>query len=56
MIATGETMGLGEWIIDDTCLVVVIFLLTKIFPLLNFTACEFLPYHVTVVPVKGIYK
>ena len=21
MVATGETMGLAEWIIDDTCLV-----------------------------------
>ena len=23
MVATGETVGLAEWIIDDTCLVVV---------------------------------
>ena len=25
MIATGVTMGLAEWIIDDTCLVFVVF-------------------------------
>ena len=25
MFATGVTMGLAEWIIDDTCLVVVVF-------------------------------
>ena len=23
MIATGETVGLAEWIIDDTCLVLI---------------------------------
>ena len=22
MVATGETVGLAEWIIDDTCLVI----------------------------------
>ena len=26
MFATGETVGLAEWIIDDTCLVDVIFI------------------------------
>ena len=26
MIATGETVGLAEWIIDDTCLVTNIFM------------------------------
>ena len=25
MFATGVTMGLSEWIIDDTCLVIQIF-------------------------------
>ena len=25
MFATGETVGLAEWIIDDTCLVTIIF-------------------------------
>ena len=29
MVATGETVGLDEWIIDDTCLVNSLFLLTK---------------------------
>ena len=24
MFATGETVGLAEWIIDDTCLVVIV--------------------------------
>ena len=27
MFATGVTMGLAEWIIDDTCLVFAVFLL-----------------------------
>ena len=26
MVATGETVGLAEWIIDDTCLVILSFL------------------------------
>ena len=29
MIATGETVGLDDWIIDDTCLVCILFLLWK---------------------------
>ena len=28
MIATGETVGLAEWIIDDTCLVLSSFIAT----------------------------
>ena len=27
MFATGETVGLAEWIIDDTCLVLLAFFL-----------------------------
>ena len=27
MFATGETVGLAEWIIDDTCLVIFLVLL-----------------------------
>ena len=26
MVATGETVGLAEWIIDDTCLVIHVLL------------------------------
>ena len=29
MVATGETMGLAEWIIDDTSLVISIFFFTN---------------------------
>ena len=29
MLATGETVGLAEWIIDDTCLVVVVTVVVK---------------------------
>ena len=30
MFATGETVGLAEWLIDDTCLVIIIFLIKMI--------------------------
>ena len=30
MVATGETVGLAEWIIDDTCLVYNIFKLLQV--------------------------
>ena len=28
MVTTGETVGLAEWIIDDTCLVLFLFAFT----------------------------
>ena len=29
MFATGETVSLAEWIIDDTCLIIIIISITK---------------------------
>ena len=31
MFTTGEIVGLAEWIMDDTCLVLVIFVATQAF-------------------------
>ena len=31
MLATGEAVGLAEWIIDDTCLVLVFFYNIRVF-------------------------
>ena len=56
MVTTGETLGLAEWIIDDTCLVFIYLLFTlsfsletyKLSPLEDFS-CSFQSRHISNV-------
>ena len=53
MVDTGETVGVAEWIIDDTCLVLFVLLISKT---IYYGDCKFFHGHEAANNLESHFK